>query len=290
MKKTHIIFLIIFVVALGTILFVLPNESREGPGRWISKQGLSGTVTSLFGWFTEPVAAFKRWFSRADEGMKSLDDLSQHNSRLVWDNSRLRAENDRLRQLVTENSRLKAMLGFEQDSPFELVAARIISRDSSTWWQGLLIDKGFEDGLQANMPVISEQGLVGKLTTILKNQSRMILVLDENCKVSAVIEENREQGIVTGTREGNEINPVVRMTYISRKADIKPGMSVLTSGLGGIFPPGIRIGTIREVKISSQTGNLGLYKDATLQPSVDMSNLEYVFVVVKSSKAPVKKK
>lgn len=239
-------------------------------------------VTRVFTPFFNVTTSVKMRVGRIREDFKSLDLLAQENRSMKRELAKLRTENDRLREMARENDKLKEILGFVQNSSFELVPARVIARDASNWWQGLLLDKGWRDkrAIESNMPVITEAGLVGKITTVAENQCRMVLIIDENCKVSSVIQDSREQGIVMGVREASEATPVLKMTFISRKADLVPGQLIVTSGLGGVFPPNIIIGSVVETRTANRAGALGLYREAFIKPSVDLSNLENVFIVV----------
>jgi len=228
------------------------------------------------------ITTVKIRFFRISDNLKSLESISEDNQKMRKELAKLRTENDRLKELEQENNKLKQMLGFVQNSAYDYVAARVIARDSSNWWQGLHLDVGLKHNrrLGPNMAVVTEDGLVGKTTTIFEDHCKMVLIVDENCKVSTTIKESREQGIVMGMREATEAAPILKMTYISRKAEILHGQTVVTSGLGSVFPPNIPIGSITEIRTASKAGSLGLYREALIKPVVDLSNLETVFIVV----------
>ncbi|MDK3155773.1 rod shape-determining protein MreC [Kamptonema cortianum] len=285
MKKAILIGVSILVLVAVVLLLVSgrPSDHPDQPRRGPAFLGdLPGIISDFYAPFFGSVSKTRSGFQNVGENLKSLDVMQVENRALSEQNSLLKMENERLREMVRENDRLRDMLGFMRNSPFELAAARIIARDASIWWQGLMLDKGFAEvpEMESNTAVITPDGLVGKITTVFKNSARMLMIIDENCKVSAVIPENGEHGVVMGTRESNELNPVLRMSYISRKADVRPGMAVVTSGLGGVFPPGIRIGTITEVREVKTSGTLGLYKEASIRPAVNLANLEYAFILV----------
>jgi len=193
---------------------------------------------------------------------------------LVAINDMLQSENDQLRQRVRaleetgrENLRLRSQLDLKEHSQRRTIGARVIGRDASNWWKSLQIDRGHADGLREDLPVLNADGLIGKTVAVSDGESRVLLLLDANCKVSALVQDSREPGVVTGGR----------MTFVDRHAKIPPGQTILTSGLGGIFPKGIRIGTVIRAELNAQSG---LYQDVEIQPAVDFNQLEEVVVML----------
>jgi len=156
------------------------------------------------------------------------------------------------------------------------VPARIIARDSSTWWNTVRIDRGFEDGVEADQPVVTDTGLVGKTTTVSKNEAIVVLVTDESCRIGARIEGTREQGIVTGFRvQENESEGLLQMNFLSKNAEIEPGQLVITAGVvHGSFPPGLAVGRVKEFKRRSLDGQ------AIVEPAVQLATTQDVFVLV----------
>lgn len=285
MKKYFLIAVCVLVVIAIALLLIKgkgASDRSPTPRDEFSLAQVPEMIADFYRPFFQSVTKTKSEFQHVGESLKTLDVVTMENKKLSEEITLLRIENERFQEMVKENDRLRDMLSFVRNSPFKLVASRIIARDASIWWQGLMLDKGFGDvqELEMNMPVITPDGLVGKITTVSKYSSSMLMLIDENCKVAAVIRDNGEHGIVMGTRESTELNPILRMTYLSRNANLKPGMEVITSGLGGVFPQGIRIGTIAEVRDVTTSGTLGLYKEAIIQPSVNLANLEFVFILV----------
>jgi rod shape-determining protein MreC len=148
-----------------------------------------------------------------------------------------------------------------------------VTRDSSTWWRTLTINRGRRDGVETDVPVVTDEGLVGKTTTVSDSISVVLLVSDENCKVAASVEGSREQGIVSGERVTAGLNPLLNLNFLSKQADLKPGQKVYTSGMGGVFPSGLLVGVVKTFRVRELDGQ------AQLTPAVDLSHLEDVFVV-----------
>jgi rod shape-determining protein MreC len=123
------------------------------------------------------------------------------------------------------------------------------------------------------MPVATDEGLIGKITTVSDSVSIVLLVSDENCRVAAKVEGSREQGIVSGERVTTGLTPSLNLNFLSKQADLKPAQKVYTSGVGGVFPSGLLIGVVKTFRVRELDGQ------AQLTPAVDLSHLEDVFVV-----------
>jgi rod shape-determining protein MreC len=193
-------------------------------------------------------------------------------------NRELSATNQTLRGMESENNRLRKALGYRERAVFRLMPAQIIGRDISTWFNQVIIDRGSEEGLRRDMPVLTEEGLVGKTTAVSEHSSIVILVSDENCKVAANVENSREQGIARGDRSSSGSSPMMSLFFLSKQAGLKPGQKIFTSGVGGVFPSGILIGAVQEFRVRELDGVAGLI------PAVDLATLQDVFVVVSEPK------
>ena len=185
----------------------------------------------------------------------------------------MRATNQALRDVEHEVNRLRHALNYRERAVFKLVPAEVVTRDSSTWWHTVTINRGKEDGIEPDMPVVTDEGLIGKTTTVSRAISIVLLVSDENCRVAANVEGTREQGIVTGERVSGTVTPLLELNFLSKQANLQPGQKVYTSGVGGVFPPGLLLGTAKSFRVRELDGQ------AQLIPVVDLSKLEDVFVV-----------
>jgi len=223
--------------------------------------------------FLKSGSGFEKQITSVRSGLKSLEELEKDNANLRVENRSLRATNEALRDVEHEVNRLRQALNYRQRSEFKLVPAQIITRDSATWWRTITINRGREDGVESDMPVLTDEGLVGKITTVSANISVILLVSDENCRVAATVEGTREQGIVTGQRVAGAVAPMLDLNFLSKQADLKPGQKVYTSGVGGVFPSGLLVGTVQTFRVRELDGQ------ALLAPAVDLARLEDVFVV-----------
>jgi rod shape-determining protein MreC len=268
-QRASIIAVCVFVAAvIGLFILLSPRNVQR----------VQATFLSVIAPFLKQGSALERKYTAFREGLKSLEQLEEENKRLAVLNKELSATNQTLRGLETENSRLRNALGYRERAAFQLMPARIIARDASTWYNNIVIDRGSEEGIEPDMPVLTEEGLVGKTTIVDKHSAKVLLISDENCRVAVTVEGTREQGIVKGERTSHTGQPVISLNFLSKQANLKSGQKVFTSGVGGVFPSGVQIGAVREFKVRELDGY------ATIVPAVDLSTIEDVFVVVGDTK------
>ena len=239
-----------------------------------------GAMQSMQSSFMSLLSPFLRTGSAVQENLGSvgrrLQTLEVENKKLSVENRELRAENNLLNELEAENNRLRMALDFRERSSFKLMPARIIARDSSTWWNTIRVNRGFEDGVEADMPVVTDLGVVGKTTTVSKNESIVVLITDETCRIAAKIDGTREQGIITGLRiQEKAAEGLLQMNFLSKSAKISPTQQVLTAGVAhGSFPPGLVIGRVKEFRLRALDGQ------AIVEPAVNLASVEDVFVLI----------
>ena len=152
----------------------------------------------------------------------------------------------------------------------QALAARIIGADATEVSRTLILSEGSTNGLRRDMPVISTEGVIGKLIAVAPNASRVLLINDHNSGLDALDQRSRARGIVAGLLNGD-----LTMKYVDRTEDVKPGDSVVTSGMDGIFPRGLLVGQITRV---SQEG-AGLFLNIDIRPAADFQKLEQVLIL-----------
>ena len=202
------------------------------------------------------------------------EDLERELERLELDHGRLLTIESQFRELEKENRDLRAALEFKQRSSFDAVAARVIKRQPATWLQSVTINRGAGAGIGPQVPVLANGGLAGKVHQVLEDDlATVILLTDEACQVSVQVEGTPEVGILSGQRGRYGDVPSLRLRYLSKDAVVQPGMKVLTTGKGGVFPPDVLVGTIQSFEPTA------FYGEAKVRPSVDFVNLSIVFVI-----------
>lgn len=273
MRGPVLYFGVLAVVGLALAGFFL-SESGRAKVHQVSHDVLS-PVYRMVGWGRERAESLKDRVHAGEEALNELKALREERARLATENSLLRGREE-------EIARLREMMAFKQDSSYRLLAARVVERDPSNWWNAVIIDRGYDDdpALAPDQPVVSPRGVVGKTGTVGRLTTRVILLVDENCKISAVSESSRSRGIVQGSTSINGGKPQCKFSFIAREFEISVGERVFTTGLGGTFPANLLIGTVVEAPPLSTERNFGLYRDGTVQPTVDMNDLQDVFVIL----------
>ena len=170
-----------------------------------------------------------------------------------------------------EAQRLQKLLSLQNDYQHSIVAARVIGREQAALSKTIWVSKGSADGLKSGMPVIVPSGLIGRLTDVSWHSSQVLLLIDENSNVDALIQRTRVQGIVRGA---GSRGCVVR--YVSKIQDVKEGDVIMTSGMSNIFPKGLLIGKVSRV----DPMDVGLFLKIQIAPLVDFTALEEVLVLV----------
>ncbi len=241
MSRTSIIALLIFGAILGYFLSFGADTTRK----------FQASVYQMLAPFFTTGSGLQKQITSVRTGLKSLEELERDNASLRVDNRELRATNSALRDVEHEVNRLRHALNYRERSVFKLIPAEVVTRDASTWWHTVTINRGKEDHIETDMP----------------------LVTDENCKVASSVEGTREQGIVSGERVSGGLAPLLDLNYLTKQANLQPGQKAYTSGVGGVFPSGLFIGTVKSFKTRELDGQ------AKVAPAVDFSHLEDVFVV-----------
>lgn len=251
------------VVAAALVCAFLALPSRvAAPVRARLAQALSPLVRFEHGVLGLPADLRMTWASRRS--------LEEKNAILRRQFEELQGQVTALRGLKEENMRLHRLLEFRETGPLRLLPAEVVGRDTRQWYSSIVIDKGTRLGVLPDMPVVAEGGLVGKVLESAPDVSTVLLVVDRRSRVGGVVERTRE----TGVAGGSSFN-TLRLEYLPRRCDAKPGDRVVTSGLGGVYPRGLVLGDV----ISVYDAESGLASCADISPSVDFSRLEAVFVV-----------
>ncbi len=232
---------------------------------------LQGAIDSVFGAGGEVISSIGR-----------IPGLIKENELLQLEVARLKAEQNELRMKEVENADLRRLLTFTPPAKTTWIAAEVLARTRDGWWQTIRLNKGSGDGIKENMAVVSMEGLVGKTVAVSKNTADVLLLSDPSCRVSSRLLRTGSFGIVSGRGPSWEGEVFCRMEFIHKDVEVEPGDEVVTSGLGGVFPPAISIGYVDRV----YTDNSGLYQHADVITHADLGNLRYVFVMQTDGGAP----
>ena len=216
---------------------------------------------------TYAISPFRGVFST----ITHLRDLERENEARRDEVAALKSEIVRLREVDIENKRLKDLLGYKDHNPdWKYLNARVIGGGPNNLVQTITIDKGKANGLQEGMTVVASGGLVGKITDVWDNASRVLLLIDPNSSVNAMVQRSRALGVVIG-QPGRHIT----MEYVAQGESVEPGDMVMTSGFGGGFPKGVLIGQVADIGGS----DLEVFQQLRLVPAVRFQDLEEVMVI-----------
>lgn len=201
----------------------------------------------------EDTAVFWKTFRDEREARKKITELESQVQ-----------EFDEIRR---ENERLKKLLEFRETVEGQNIAARIIGWDMSPWKKTVILDKGTGQGVRKDMAVISTEGLVGRVMEAGTGASRVLMLIDPDSRTSAVTSESRAQGVAAG-----DGSPLLKLTYLDLDSGIHVGETVMTSGVTGLSPKGIRIGVVESIAKSPE----GLHLEAVVKPFVNFTKQEEV--------------
>ncbi|MGH7766545.1 MAG: rod shape-determining protein MreC [Candidatus Binatia bacterium] len=200
----------------------------------------------------------------------ALRGLGVENEKLKARIQQLETERNRLLEDEATNKRLRELMEFRAELPPGAVTASVTANSASTWFHSLLIDKGKSAGVEKGMAVVSHLGVVGQVVSVTSRNAKVLLVTDSHSGVDAIIQRSRARGIVAGSPENGPI-----MKYVKRSDDLQEGDRLVTSGLDGVFPKGLLVGTVSKVNKKS----IGLFQHVEVSLAVDPLRLEEVLVV-----------
>jgi rod shape-determining protein MreC len=248
-------------------------------GAWHNHQVDRGksdiVVGAVRGVVAPPANALGRvshWFGDQTAWIFQGHALAEENRRLQARVTELEGENTALREAQYKYDQLRADLGFVHAAQSKLLAADIIARRPDPKFDTLVISRGSRDGVRPNSVVVTRDGLVGRVFEVTPGTASVLMLTDQNSGVGARVQRpaSRATGICKGDNSAQ-----LSLVYLPNDADIKVGDVIVSSGLGGVFPPGLLIGTVAQVK--AEEGNL--LKSARLSPRVDFNRLEQVYVL-----------
>lgn len=249
-------------------LLVLTFYLREGDAGIIHAirsgfQTAATPVRVLGSAVASPFTALGNVFSNLTASPETLEDLRRENEDLT-------AQLAQLSEAQETADRLQGLLDLQSANQLESTAARIIGTSTDSWSRTVTIDKGSADGIAQNMPVANSGGIIGQVTEVAANSATVRLLTDENSSISAMVQESRAQGMLEGQPDGT-----LRLSYVDAAADVQVGDLVVTSGLGGVFPKGLLLGTVSSVEKADNA----LYYTIVVEPASATENNEEVLVI-----------
>lgn len=265
--------LTVFLIAVTIILAVAIGVfSLRDRGDSITENIGGAAVTPV----QEAVSDTGGWFSNIFNYFGSVKKLKAENEQLKNENTNLQKQIRDMDGLKSENDELRKMLDLKKtQTKVDMVAASVVAKNPSNWYSVFTINRGTKDGIEKNQAVVnSSRQLVGQISGVGDSWAEIITILDSQSSIGAEISRSAEIGIIEG--DANlRYSGRCRLGYIARDTDVQIGDFVETSGLGGIFPKGLLIGTVEDIYEENST----MSKAATIKPLADIARLNEVFVI-----------
>ena len=253
---------IIFLVVGGVLALALGGYFGPVSG------AVSRTMVNLQSWFSSRFVAVQDLLTAP----RDIASLRERNAELEAEVAELQAQVIQLQQQVGETEILAALVDFSRANPENTyLAAAVIGKDPSPFLHFVIINRGSNDGIRRGMPVVTNQGFVGRVDAVIADAARVQLITDTNSKVNVRLQNAPTEGNLVGSVTGD-----VSLELIPQDVNIEPGDLVLTSGLGGGYPPDLIIGQV----ITIRKRDFDLFQQATVQPVVDFNRLPIVLVIV----------
>lgn len=277
-NKLAVTIIVLSVAFLGLIIKSSQN---------IEKDSITSGIGSAINPLQKSIYSITDGIKGALDFFLNFSEVKEENVSLTKENIELKNKLLEYETLKEENDRLKEVLNYkESKSDYNYIGCEIIGYSGESFLKGYIINRGENDGLQKDMVVISNKGLVGKITSTGSNWSIVESILSENIAVSVMVNSSRENiGILRGYLSGSN-KSITEISNIPMDSKIKEGDTIVTSGLGEVYPKEIRIGEV--VKI--ETDEIKVTKTAIVKPYVDFEKLEDLFIVVPKDTREIKYK
>lgn len=276
-RNKPLVITVVILIILFVLLFATVNDKDVS-----APQSAIGSVFApMQSWLYGASNSISDFFDR----VFATGSIQDENSELKTQVAELESQLTDKSELEKENERLKELLDFkEENTTYETIGADVIGKTPGVWFDTFTISAGRADGVEVDMPVITADGLVGKVTSVAQSYSQVTCIIDASSGVSVVVERTRDNGVAKGDGANLELDEdILSIEYLPIDSNLMPGDKVLTSGLDGIYPKGLYVGEIVEVSrdtVSSEDGENTEQKIAALKTGVDFKRLEEVMVVV----------
>jgi rod shape-determining protein MreC len=259
--------LLFTALALGTLVLMLSDRRPDAGERHWAARALLEIAAPVQKAITRPVF-FARDTWRA---YVALVDAEAENRALREQVARLEGEKLQFREALVMGGQLQRIAQMRREFEVPLLPSRVVGQDASQWSSALLLDRGRAAAVRSGMPVMVEQGLIGLVSATTPHAARAMLILDRRSAVDAMVQRSRARGLVRGLGTDE-----LEFVFMVRGDDVQVGDEVISSGVGGVYPKGLRVGSVTAVRAERAE----LLHSAVLRPAVDFGRLEQVFVML----------
>ena len=263
-KNSVIIIVVVVFLAINIIAISVVGDRAVsfGPSR---------VIVSLFSPFQKIVSGSIGFAEGVWRNYFELVSVSRENDQLrkqlnIVENKLIDAK-----EIELANNRLRNLLNFQKSTNLNMLASEVIAKDPSAMFKTVMIDKGATSGLTVGLPVVLPEGIVGQVIEVAKNYAKVLLVTDSNSSVDVLVQRTRARGVVKGSTFGD-----CRLVYVLRKHEVNKEDILISSGLDGVYPKGLRLGYVRDVYKKSS----GIFQEVAVRPYVDFEKIEEVLVLL----------
>jgi rod shape-determining protein MreC len=262
------------IVAFLLILTIISMVSDRRPGKEVG--------VALPWWqaiVLEVTVPIERIISAPIDGVKGfftdyvdLLGVRSDNRRLRRRIAEIEAENLQFREALVSSGHLARVASMRDEIEIPMLPAEVVGLDVAPWFRSVLVDRGTQHGVEPGHPVITHEGVVGVVTATSDHAAKTMLLLDRQSAIDALVQRSRARGVLRGVGRAS-----LEFEFVVRGADVVVGDEVVTSGLGGVFPKGLRLGRVSELRDAGGR----LTRIAIIEPAVDLGRLEQVFVLLR---------
>lgn len=269
-NRVRLTLLVVALVGFATVTMVVDRRALRDRARELPPW--AGPVLDIAAPVQKALAYPVDWVRGTWRHYVALIGVREQNTELRRRVVRLQEENLQLREGLVASGRLARIAEMRDEFEVPMLPAELVGSDVSPWFRSVLLDRGRTDGVRSGMPVISENGLAGLVVATSNHAAKAMLLLDRQTAIDVTVQRSRARGIVRGVGDDSLV-----FEFVARGADVLPGDLVMTSGLDGVHPKGLLVGSVQKV---AEAGT-DLLRTAKVQPAVDFGRLEQVFVMLR---------
>lgn len=268
-RSRGFIILLIAVAVLAILVAVTYNDRAQVT---FIEDALNSVIAPVQSFSVKASNSIIDFFER----VFSSTDLDKENEQLKVQLAQYEIIENELNTLREENERLKGLLNYTDITEnYTYVTATVIGKSQGVWFSEFTVNAGRNDGVAENQAVVNSQGLVGRVSSVSANTCKVTAIIDSTSDVSVMVERTRDYGFARGILN-TDSDENLELYYLPSGYDLVPGDNILTSGIGGVFPKGISVGTVTEVSRANEDTE---DRNAVIQPAVDFLRLEEVMIV-----------
>ncbi len=262
---------LVIILLLGNFLMMAFDAKQVTSGQRVIRVWAQTVADFVQSPVTSISAGVTNYFS----SIANLRAAQSENDALKEDVQRLQVELQESKDLAAENERLRGLLDLKEEGRYKTLFARIIGRDPSVWFDSSIVNRGSMNGVKLNMPVVTKEGLVGRVTAVSPLTAQVDLITRDKSGVGGVVGEisgSNALGVVVGSSKSD----LIEMRYVPGSTEVQAGQAVYTSGQDGIFPPGLKIGDIVDVVSGSATTPHKIF----IRPSARIDSMQEVAILL----------